>query len=252
MSNNSSAFQWIKRPIVGIIGRERANKITAPYHDWRANVRTKKFLINLPPRDLCVHLGCGYRPKQDWINVDQARGPEVQVVWDLRRGLPFADASCSAIFSEHFIEHIAKDDAANLLSECHRALQPGGVLRISTPDAELFFRAYAGDREFLAHSGFSKPIDTPVDRVNDMMREDGQHLWSYDEELLTLMFHRAGFDTVKRQQFGVSLHPRMNDIDFDDREFESLYLEAVKQGEYTCALSDSQGLRAARGVGCNA
>lgn len=228
MSDNNAAFQWLKRPIVGIIGRDRANRITAPYHDWRARQRTRSFLDNLPSRDLYVHLGCGYRPKQDWINVDHARGPEVQVVWDLTRGLPFRDNSCAAIFSEHFIEHITKEDAANLLSECHRALQPGGVLRISTPDTELFLRAYAGDREFLSHPGFTQSIDTPVDRVNFMMREYGQHLWSYDEELLTLMFKRAGFNKVIRQRFSVSAHSRMNNIDYDAREFESLYLEGIK------------------------
>ena len=229
MRNNQTPWQWLKRPIVGLIGRDRANQITAPYHDWRAGQRTRHFLANLPSKHLSIHLGCGYRPKKDWINVDQARGPEVQVVWDLRRGLPFADASCSAIFSEHFIEHVTKEDAANLLSECHRALQPGGVLRVSTPDAELFFRSYAGDKTFLAHPGFTQPIDTPVDRVNFMMREYGQHLWSYDEELLTLMFERAGFSKVIRQRFGVSAHSRMNDIDCDAREFESLYLEGVKE-----------------------
>jgi hypothetical protein len=99
---------------------------------------------------------------------------------------------------------------------------------MSTPDAELFLRSYAGDQKFLGHSGFSQPIDTPVDRVNYMMREYGQHVWSYDEELLTLMLKRAGFHTVIRQCFGSSLHPRMNNIDFADRAFESLYLEAVK------------------------
>lgn len=229
MSNNHTSFQWLKRPIVGLIGRERANRLSSPWHDWRADLRTRQFLASLPEKDLFVHLGCGYRPKKDWINVDQARGPEVQVVWDLRLGLPFADDSCAAIFSEHFIEHITREEAANLLRECHRALQPAGVLRISTPDAELFLRSYAGDREFLAHPGFSQAIDTPIDRINQMMREDGQHLWSYDEELLTLMFQRAGFSSVIRQHFGVSVHPRMIDIDFDQREFESLYLEGVKE-----------------------
>lgn len=231
MSNNHTRFHWLKKLVVGLIGRERANKISAPWHDWRADIRTRKFLAGLAAKDLLVHLGCGYRPKKDWINVDQARGPEVQVVWDLRRGLPFRDESCSAIFSEHFIEHITKEEATDLLRECHQALQPGGVLRISTPDAELFFRSYAGDRQFLAHPDFQQAIDTPVDRVNYMMREYGQHLWSYDEELLTLMFRRAGFESVIRQRFGVSTHPRMNDIDFDDREFESLYLEGIKEGK---------------------
>ena len=62
-----------------------------------------------------------------------------------------------------------------------------------------------------------------------MMREYGQHLWSYDEELLTLMFKRAGFSKVIRQRFGVSAHLRVNNIDFDQREFESLYLEGIKE-----------------------
>ena len=226
--NNNNPIQFLKRFVVGIIGRERANKITAPYHDWRARQRTARFLTGLAKSDLCVNLGCGYRPMKGWINVDRARGPDVQVVWDLARGLPFPDSSCSAIFSEHLIEHVSKEDAARLLSECHRVLQNGGVLRLSTPDAELFLRSYADDRKFLAHAEFSQPIDTAVDRVNYMMREYGQHLWSYDEELLTLMLKRARFNTVIRQHFGASRHPRMNNTDFKDRAFESLYVEAIK------------------------
>jgi predicted SAM-dependent methyltransferase len=229
MSNNDRPIQTLKRFVVGIIGRERANKITGPYHDWRARQRTARLLDDLPKSDLCVNLGCGYRPMKDWINVDRARGPEVQVIWDLSHGLPFPDSSCSAIFSEHLIEHVTKEDAAKLLSECYRVLQSGGVLRLSTPDAELFLRSYADDRKFLAHPEFFQPIDAPVDRINYMMREYGLHLWSYDEELLALMLKRAGFNKVVRKRFGVSLHPRMNNIDFEARKFESLYIEGVKE-----------------------
>src|SRR5437867_1291748 len=136
MNNNKGPFQGLKRSVVGIIGRERANRISAPFHDWKARQRTERFLASLPKKGLCVNLGCGYRPRKGWINVDRSRGPEVQVVWDLTRRLPFPDSSCSAIFSEHFIEHVSKEDAARLLNECHRVLQNGGVLRLSTPDAE--------------------------------------------------------------------------------------------------------------------
>jgi predicted SAM-dependent methyltransferase len=231
MNNHRPSLKWLKDPVVAIIGRERANKIAAPYHDWRASRRTRHFLENLPKSDLRVNLGCGYRPVKGWINVDRARAEEVQVVWDLTTGLPFPDSSCTAIFSEHVIEHVTKADAIKLIRECYRVLQDDGVLRMSTPDAELFLRSYAGDRTFLAHSGFSQEIDTPVDRVNYMMREYSQHLWSYDEELLTLMFRQAGFKTVVRQRFGVSLHPHMNSMDFRDREFESLYLEGIKSSK---------------------
>src|ERR1041384_7804425 len=157
--NSHGPFRSVKRAVVAIIGRDRANKITAPLHNWRAQRRTQSFLASLRPRDLYVNLGCGYRPMKGWINVDHARGPEVQVVWDVTADLPFPDSSCSAIFSEHLIEHVGKDDAQHLLNECHRMLQPGGVLRLSTPDAEKFLRAYAGDRGFLAHASFTQSID---------------------------------------------------------------------------------------------
>ena len=218
----------MKDSVVRIIGREPANRIAAPYHDWRARRRTKHFLENLPKSDLRVNLGCGYRPVKGWINVDRARSPEIQVVWDLTAGLPFSDSTCTAIFSEHVIEHVTKEDAAKLISECFRVLQDGGVLRLSTPDAELFLRSYTGDQKFLVQSEFSQAIDTPIDRINYMMREYGLHLWSYDEELLTLMLRRAGFKTIIRQRFGMSAHPQMNNMDFGAREFESLYLEGIK------------------------
>jgi predicted SAM-dependent methyltransferase len=216
-----------KRAVVGLIGRARANRWSAPYHDWAARRRTRLALAGLPARGLCVNLGCGHRPLAGFVNVDAARGPAVDVVWDLRQGLPFPGGSCTAIFCEHVIEHIPRESAPALLAECRRALEPGGVLRLSTPDAERYLRSYAGDGEFLRDPRFTEPSDTPLDRVNRMMREGGQHLWVYDEASLRLLLERSGFKTVVRQASGQSLHPRLAHLDAEERAFESLYVEAV-------------------------
>ncbi|HEY0003244.1 MAG TPA: methyltransferase domain-containing protein [Pyrinomonadaceae bacterium] len=223
-----TTVQRLKKRVVGILGRERANRISAPYHDWMAQRRTLERLSTLPRSDLHVNLGCGHNPKPGWLNVDIARGEHVDIVWDLRRPLPFANDSCAAIFSEHVIEHLSRDDAERLVQECQRVLQPGGVLRISTPDAGRFLRAYADEDEFLRHPGFTEPIRTPLDRINQMMREGGQHLWAYDAPSLLLLLSRAGFSEAMKQEFGRSLHPRMQNLDTEARAFESLYVEAVK------------------------
>ncbi len=165
---------------------------------------------------------------QGWVNVDRARGPAVDVVWELTNRLPFASESCAAIFCEHVIEHLSKTEAECLVGECRRILQPGGVVRFSTPDAERYLRSYAGDRKFLYHSSFTEATETPLDRVNMMMREYGQHLWVYDAESLTLLMKRAGFSKVVLQQFRQSLHRRMEHVDSAERAFESLYVEAEK------------------------
>jgi predicted SAM-dependent methyltransferase len=222
-----SGLQAAKRLVVGLIGRARANRWSAPYHDWAARRKTRRALARLPSGGLCVNLGCGYRPLPGFLNVDAARGPGVDIVWDLRRGLPFAAGSCSAIFCEHLIEHIPRESAPRLLRDCRRALEPGGILRLSTPDAERYLRSYAGDGEFLRHPSFVEPSDTPLDRVNRMMRESGQHVWAYDEASLLLLLQRSGFTTSLRQEFGRSLHPRMANLDAAERAFESLYVEGV-------------------------
>lgn len=218
----------LKRALVRIIGRDRANRLSAPYYDAMARRHAREKLKSLAASGLCVNLGCGPRPLRGWINMDMARGPEVDIVWDLRRGLPFRSESCAAVFSEHMIEHISNNDAENLLRECHRVLEPGGVLRLSTPDAGRYLRSYAGDGEFLRHPAFPQAADTPMDRINMMMRERGQHLWVYDSHSLLLLLKRAGFSQALERRFNQSSHPRMQGVDSEDRAFESLYVEAVK------------------------
>jgi len=225
---SSSILQSVKRAIVGILGRRRANRIAGPYHDWRAHRRTGATLAGLPARDLCVNIGCGPKSLPGWINLDAARGESIEVVWDLRQGLPFGTETCSAIFGEHVIEHLSKDDGEQLLRECYRTLQSGGVLRLSTPDAGRFLRSYTGDGSFLRDPRFMQTAETSMDRINMMMREYGQHLWVYDAESLILLLQKAGFRTATEQAFEISAHPRMRRIDSAERAFESLYVEAIK------------------------
>lgn len=222
-------FQKLKRAGAELIGREAANRISAPVYDWLARRDTQKRLQTLPAKDLRVNLGCGYRPLDGWVNVDVARGPQVDVVWDLRESLPFPDESCAAVFSEHVIEHLSSEDGERLLRECYRVLQPGGALRLSTPDAERYLKSYATDGEFLRHPNFDLPIETPMDRINQMMRENGQHLWIYDDESLRLLLKRVGFKKTARQRFGESWVSTLRGVDCQAREFESLYVEAIKQ-----------------------
>src|SRR5262245_34095500 len=79
-----------------------------------------------------LHVGCGQLAMPGWINIDNQLLPGVDRVLDVRKGLPYQDVS--AIFAEHFLEHIPFDDALAFLRECRRVLSGSGVLRISTPN----------------------------------------------------------------------------------------------------------------------
>jgi hypothetical protein len=55
-------------------------------------------------RGMAMHLGCGNRIKDGWVNIDL--NPAADLTLDLRERLPFPDDSFSIIYSEHFLEHL--------------------------------------------------------------------------------------------------------------------------------------------------
>lgn len=61
---------------------------------------------------------------------------------DLLRPLPVEDRSLAVIVAFHVLEHLDIHEARRFLVDCLRALRPGGVLRVSTPDFSAHLRIY--------------------------------------------------------------------------------------------------------------
>ncbi|GGO93606.1 hypothetical protein GCM10011584_32700 [Nocardioides phosphati] len=82
------------------------------------------------PRKLNV--GCGHLIREDWVNLDLAPLPGVDVVHDLDSGpLPFEDGAFDYIECLDVLEHVR--DMPAVMRELHRVLAPGGVLHIEGP-----------------------------------------------------------------------------------------------------------------------
>jgi predicted SAM-dependent methyltransferase len=190
-------------------------------------------------KGLLLNLGCGRQGRQGWVNVDSSRLPGVNLVFDCRKRLPFPECSAQGIFTEHFVEHLEyTEEVPYFLSECHRVLSPGGVLRIVVPDAEQYLRAYVD--EGWARAVHLRKLDkthvdpssgcrylTKMELVNMVFRQGGQHRFAYDFETLSLVLQKSGFGTVLRQAFNQSMMSELC-IDAERRARESLYVEAVK------------------------
>lgn len=93
-----------------------------------------------------LNVGCGNHYSQEWNNIDFNGGSDV-IAHDLRCGLPYPDASMDAVYSSHVLEHFSLQDGAAILSEMHRVLRPGGVIRIVVPDLERVCREYLENLE---------------------------------------------------------------------------------------------------------
>jgi predicted SAM-dependent methyltransferase len=72
------------------------------------------------------------------VGTDLEMEARPDVCLDLARALPFGSDRIAYLHAEHVVEHFEPEVVADLLVEARRCLQPGGVLRIATPDATRF------------------------------------------------------------------------------------------------------------------
>ena len=181
-------------------------------------------------RNLKLHLGCGTRHFDGWVNIDGFAGKAVDIVCDLRRPLPLPDACAELIYTEHFIEHLTHDEAIDRLRDCRRVLAVGGTIRIGVPDAELYMRKYverdAGFFDSVRHLGnSSQPLHLRMMVVEQMARMGGAHWSMWDEESLADALIEAGFSNPRRSGSNASGNPFLR-VDDPSHEFETLYMEA--------------------------
>ena len=217
--------------------------------------------MNDPPvGELKLHLGCGSTVVPGWENIDKlpsivlARVPALRralaaarvltpeqanadftsgiVRADVRRGLPYEEATVRYIYSSHMIEHMPRWQGLALVKECRRVLVPGGVLRLATPDLAQVVDAYRngvkGDAATAADAfmgGLGTFIEQPAPRVQRVLHRlfVAPHQWLYDEQSLPLLLEEAGFVDVGVRGF---LESALSDISLLEHREHSLFVEA--------------------------
>lgn len=157
-----------------------------------------------------LNLGCGaVKFEKPWINIDLDRSADIR--WDLTKPMPLEDSSCELIYSEHVLEHFPPDQGTALLSECHRALKPGGILRIAMPSLDRIASRYLSDdwndQEWLKLPEYQF-IQTQAEMLNVAFRWWG-HQWLYDPKELSRRLRDAGFVTIRFVVYGESEEPQL-------------------------------------------
>jgi predicted SAM-dependent methyltransferase len=151
-----------------------------------------------------LHLGCGPLALPGWVNIDNQPYPGVDRVLDVTRGLPFRNVSF--VFAEHFIEHLAYDDALTMLRECRRIMGDDGVLRLSTPNL---------DWVWATHYRLDAPEADQVAACFYLNRafHGWGHQFLYNERTLTATLNDAGFANVRRVAYGESEHAALRGLE---------------------------------------
>ena len=194
------------------LGSRTLSRLHRPLGRWR--LRRDLARVGQPLR---IELGAWTTRRPGWVPTD--------VHWrcrnylDASRTWPVATDSVTCIFSDNVIEHL--DMAANraLFREALRVLQPGGRMRIVTPDVGALVQTYLSGPEAAAPLRDELLVEEygifhQVDILRFAFQDDGHHMgYLWDITSLTAELQAAGFINVVSRPTGESDDPDLQGLE---------------------------------------
>ena len=202
-----------------------------------------------------VQYGCGLCAPAGWINFDVSptlrlqkvplmgkvipgpKFPENAQYGDIVRGLPVPDASCTAVYCSHTLEHLSFEDAKLALRNSLRILQPGGTFRFVLPDLRYMAEKYLASRSPDAANAFLGETllgqSRRVRGLTGLARAwigNADHRWMWDYESMSHELAAAGFVDIRRAQAGDSGDPMFDRVEDPDRWTNSLGVNCRRAG----------------------
>jgi hypothetical protein len=173
-----------------------------------------------------LNWGCGAHLGSGWINSDVKDEPGIDLVCDIRQGLPLETGSVDYAVSIHSLPELSYPEIVPVLEELRRVLVPGGTLRLAVPDLERGIDAFLGaDDEYFQ-------VD-PAEVSSRGGRFAVHMLWyGYSRTLFTTDFalellQKAGFRELSECSFGVTASGIEAIVELDNRERESFFVEGT-------------------------
>jgi ubiquinone/menaquinone biosynthesis C-methylase UbiE len=183
----------------------------------------------------------------NWDGVRDVPAPGC-MVYDMRK-LPMRgvmDNEYNAVYNEHFIEHLEKDEGINFFIEMLRIMKPGGIVRTVWPSMDFvdflrsnqdltdhpfvqgYYNFYVVKHKFAPAGNEHKSLQEQC--ALGLLYQNGEHkhLWYKSEMVDTLI--ELGYEDIKEMPYGKSGVRDFNGIDTPGqiRILHSTVLEATK------------------------
>jgi len=174
-----------------------------------------------------LHLGCGNKHIEGFINVDARELPEVDVVDDVESLEKFTRGSVDLIYASHVLEHTGRLEYMRVLKHWYDVLKPQGLLRIAVPDIEQVCNHYTKFKDLKVLRGLL---------WGGQNYPHNYHYMGWDFKCLKEDLELVGFKNIVRYNWRDTEHAHIDDfsqcylphMDKENGMLMSLNLEATK------------------------
>lgn len=149
------------------------------------SIRLRYKIGKTDDKDLRLHLGCGWKHFDGYVNVDLWITDATDIISDIT-SLPWPDNAANIVESYHVIEHISHKKIKKTLTDWHRVLKPGGKLILECPHFDVAIQEYlSGDESRLLN-------------IFGRQRSEGDaHLYGFNPERLMRLLEEVGFKEIQ-------------------------------------------------------
>jgi ubiquinone/menaquinone biosynthesis C-methylase UbiE len=174
-----------------------------------------------------LNWGCGLCAAPGWTNSDVTAAPGIEIVRDIRLGLPINDAVFDYIVSIHSLPEIPYLDMDLVLGELWRVLKPGGWIRLSLPDMNRAIQAYLNNDPSYFLIG-DDVVRSLAGKLVVQLTWFGRSRMMFTADFMAEMLARNRFRNITQVLFRQTVTPHAEIVELDNREPESIFIEAHK------------------------
>jgi len=150
-----------------------------------------------------LHIGCGSKIINGFINVDVRKLDGVDLVCDIQNLDIFKENGVDIIYCSHVLEHLSRHEYKTVLKNWYEILQPGGILRLAIPDIEAVFEHYHQYKNLEILRGFLWGGQT---------YPENYHYCGWDFKTIEKDLEHVGFKNIVRYDWRKTEHSNVDDF----------------------------------------
>lgn len=149
-----------------------------------------------------LHLGCGNKRIEGFVNIDAFYLPNVDAVDNVRHLRGYEPGSIELIYASNVLEHLGRWEYVPALKRWHELLKPGGILRLSVPNFEALCEYYMETKDL--QTMYCALYGGQDSKYNF-------HYWCWDFATLKRELEEAGYRNVRRYDRNATEHAHVRD-----------------------------------------